>query len=228
VVIWLDDSSKSSLFTGANGNSRDPNRSQAPYRPKPHIRRLLDSGATVVGADLLYQGEFLKDGEPIEQTRVVANPREAPAYTFGYNHSLFAQRTHDILTLVRFVRTAKVNSLPSPSSVAIAAFGHTGPVAAAARAVSGNAIDAAAIDTRGFRFANVRDYRDPMFLPGGAKYGDLPGLLALGAPGRLWVTGEETLRGIIAENHRKQPKELTIFNSEPSRKQFAAAKWLLQ
>jgi hypothetical protein len=29
------------------------------------------------------------------------------------------------------------------------------------------------------------------FLPGGAKYGDVPALLALGAPNALWVGGEK-------------------------------------
>src|SRR4029453_10485506 len=102
-----------------------------------------------------YQGEVLKDGKPIKRTRKVANPREAPAYTFGYNHSLFAQRAHDILTLVKCIRTAKVDSIPSPTSIGIGGFAHTGPIVAAARAVSGDAIDLAAIDTGDFRFANL-------------------------------------------------------------------------
>ena len=46
------------------------------------------------------------------------------------------------------------------------------------------------INTAGFRLGSVLDLRDPNFLPGGAKYGDVPGLLALGAPGRTWVAGE--------------------------------------
>jgi hypothetical protein len=43
----------------------------------------------------------------------------------------------------------------------------------------------AAIDTSGFRFAQLTDVYDAGFLPGAAKYGDLPGLLALAAPARL-------------------------------------------
>ncbi len=170
VILWLDDAGKAALF----------NRDAPAERVQPAIKQLLNSGATVLGADLLYQGEFLKDGQPIQQTRTVANKREAPAYTFGYNHTLFAQRTHDILTLLKFIRTEKINSIPSPSSVAVAAFGHAGPIVAAARAVSGDTIDLAAIDTGGFRFAKLLDYRDPQFFPGGAKYLDLPGILALG------------------------------------------------
>ena len=59
----------------------------------------------------------------------------------------------------------------------------TAPIAAVgAVAVRGGAVNAAAIDTRGFRFGKLTDYLDANFLPGGAKYGDLPGFLSLAAP----------------------------------------------
>jgi hypothetical protein len=217
VILWLDDPGKSALY--------DQDGSL-----KPAIARLVKSGATVLGADLLYQGEFLKDGEPVKQTRAVTNKREAPAYTFGYNHALFTQRTHDILTLLKFIRTEKINSIPSPSSIAVAAFGHTGPIAAAARAVSADAVDAAAVDTGGFRFAKLLDYRDPQFLPGGAKYLDVPGLLALGTPHRLWLTGEKNAPAIVSENYRQSGKagKLAVFNSDVTQSETNAANWLLQ
>jgi hypothetical protein len=220
VIVWLDDAGKSALF----------NRDAPAERVQPAIKQLLNSGATVLGADLLYQGEFLNDGEPLKQTRTVANKREAPAYTFGYNHALFAQRTHDILTLIKFIRTEKINSIPSPSSVAVAAFGHTGPLAAAARAVSGDAIDLAAIDTAGFRFAKLLDYRDPMFLPGGAKYLDVPGLLALGAPHHLWLAGEKIAPINVAGMDKLPNKSrgVTLFDGSSSQKESKAANWLLQ
>jgi hypothetical protein len=222
VVLWLDDAGKSALF------NRDAPAERADLRPA--ITELVKSGATVLGADLLYQGEFLKEGEPMKQTRTVANKREAPAYTFGYNNALFAQRTHDVLTLLKFIRTEKINSIPSPSSVAVAAFGHIGPIAAAARAVSGDAIDAAAIDTAGFRFAKLLDYRDPQFLPGGPKYLDIPGLLALGTAHRLWLAGEETVPDIRTQSHRElgQPNGVSVFNGAQSLKESTAANWLLQ
>jgi hypothetical protein len=219
VVLWLDDAGKSALF------NRDASAARV---VRPAIKQLLDSGATVLGADLLYQGEFLRDGEPLKQTRIVKNKRESAAYTFGYNHSLFAQRTHDILTLVRFIRTAKIQSVPSPTSVAVAAFGHTGPLAAAARAVSADAIDAAAIDTAGFRFADLLDYRDPNFLPGGAKYLDLPGLLALGAPHRLWLAGEKNPPASVscAYDQAGQAHNITLNLGDARALESSAAKWL--
>jgi dienelactone hydrolase len=177
-VVWLDDTGKAALFN-ADGSVR------------PEVKKLLDAGATVLGADLLFQGEFTKDGQPAKQNRVVANPREFAGYTYGYNHALFAQRTHDVLTLVKYLRSYEASAQhPKPSSVDVAGFGGAGPIVAAARAVAREAIDRAAVDTGGFRFGKLTDYRDVNFLPGGAKYGDVPGLLALGAPGKLWLAGE--------------------------------------
>ncbi len=74
--------------------------------------------------------------------------------------------------------------------VSLAGFGKMGPVAAAARATTGNAIAKAAVDTAGYRFGQLLDYRDPMFLPGGSKYLDVPGLLCVASTQALWVAGE--------------------------------------
>ncbi|MBN8248167.1 MAG: acetylxylan esterase, partial [Verrucomicrobia bacterium] len=172
-VVWLSDAGKSGLF--ANG------------QPIPAVRRLLDGGATVCGLDLLYQGEFVPGGQPVTRTRRVKNPREAAAYTFGYNRALFAQRVHDVLTALRFIRT---HERPSRQVAAVALDPVTGPILAAALAVSGDAVDLAACDTHGFRFGAVADLWDVSFLPGGAKYGDLSGFLALTRTPQVWIAGE--------------------------------------
>jgi hypothetical protein len=167
VVVWLDDAGRAGLKNG-------------------EVSALVAGGAAVVGADLLFQ-----EGGPVKQARVVKNPREFAGYTFGYNHALFAQRTHDVLSLVSFLRNTRVGSHPSPKVVCLAALGpQTGPVALAARALAGRAVDRAAVDTHGFRFGRLLDYRDPMFLPGGAKYRDVPGLIELNGSLPLWVRGE--------------------------------------
>jgi hypothetical protein len=167
VVVWLDDAGRAGLKNG-------------------DVSALVAGGAAVVGADLLFQ-----EGGPVKQARVVKNPREFAGYTFGYNHALFAQRTHDVLSLVSFLRNARVGSHPSPKVVCLAALGpQTGPVALAARALAGKAVDRAAVDTHGFRFGSLLDYRDPMFLPGGAKYRDVPGLIELNGSLPLWLRGE--------------------------------------
>ncbi|MES2594327.1 MAG: acetylxylan esterase [Verrucomicrobiota bacterium] len=166
-VIWLDDNGQSGL-------------------KNDDVAKLVQGGTTVIGVDLLFQG-----GEPVTQTRVVKNPREFAGYTHGYNHALFAQRVHDVLSIVSFLRRAKVGSHESPKTVCLAAFGkQTGPIAIAARALAGEAVDRAAVNTHGFRFGKVLDYRDPMFIPGGSKYLDLPGFVKVNGSHPLWLQGE--------------------------------------
>jgi hypothetical protein len=217
VAVWLDERGKAGLYDSQGG-------------VKPAVMQLVDSGATVLGADLVYQGEFLPDATPVTQQRTVTNPREAPAYTFGYNDPLFAQRTHDVVTLVKYLRTASVEGHPRPSSVVMAGFGDMGPVVAAARAVTNNAIDRAAVDTGGFRFHRLLDYRDPQFLPGGAKYFDVPGLLALGGPQAVWLAGESDELPLVASAYRAASAEhkLTVFRGAEGEKQTAVAQWLLE
>ena len=119
-VVWIDGSGKAALF--ADDGS-----------PRPEVQELLAAGRVVIGADLLFQGEFLADGRPVAKTRRVENPRESAAYTFGYNHTLFAQRVHDILTLVSFARGDK----DEPRRILMAGVRGAGPWVAAARAIAG-------------------------------------------------------------------------------------------
>lgn len=217
LVVWLSAEGKAGLFQPAP---------QGGYEPRPEIRQLLEAGTAVAGVDLLYQGEFLADGKPLQQTRRVKNPRESAAYTFGYNHPLFAQRVHDILSLVQLVRSAD----RQPERLSLVGVDGAGPWVAAARALAGDAVDQAVIDTQGFRFGKVLDLWDPNFLPGGAKYFDLPGLMALGAPGRVFLAGE-TAQGLElvrkAYNLAGAPDRLTVYQGEPGQMRRAAVKWLL-
>ena len=163
-VLWLDARGKVAIF--ADGG-----------KPNAEVARLLDAGCLVLGIDLFQQDE--------PTNRTVANPREAPAYTYGYNRALFAQRVHDVLGALHFARASEPKN-----TLTIFATGGTGPLTAAALAVEPTAADAAVIDTGGFRFENVADWRDANFLPAAAKYGDLPGLLTLVTPRPVFVIGE--------------------------------------
>jgi dienelactone hydrolase len=174
VVIWLDGRGKSGVF--------DSNE-----QPIPAIRQLLASGASVVSADLIYQGEFLTRQQTLAAMPVVKNPREFAGYTFGYNHTVFARRVHDVLSLISWIRSED----HVPEHVHLVGVNGAGPVVAAARAIAGKAVERAAVDTEGFRFADLRSYRDPNFIPGAVKYGDLPALLALSAPHKLLIAGEQ-------------------------------------
>ena len=126
----------------------------------------------------------------MDKTRKVENPREAAAYTFGYNYSLFARRVHDLLTVASYTK----NHGLAPEEVVMVGLDEvSGPLVAAARAQARDAIDRAVINTHGFRFGDVDDIHSVNFLPGGAKYGDLPGMLAVAAGEKLWLAGDAEL-----------------------------------
>src|SRR5207244_2538130 len=103
---------------------------------------------------------------------------------------------HDVLTVISFIKN---HPQTQPKSIEVVAVDGMVPVAAAALARAGGAVNRAALDTRGFRFGKLTDYLDASFLPGGAKYGDLPGLLSLAAPTKLWLAGETADSAAIAK-----------------------------
>ena len=210
-VVWLGDGGTKSLRS-EDGSLR------------PAVQELLASGALVVGADL-----FAPAADPNAPTRSVANPREFAGYTFGYNHSLFAQRTHDVLSLLSFLKNSSMGGHQKPSAVSLVAWGSAGPIGAAARALAGPALASAAIDTGGFRFGSLLDFRHPQFLPGGAKYLDLPGLLAAAGPGALWLAGEGDAAGLVRETYKDlgAAKQLSPFTGKPEESQANAVRWLL-
>jgi hypothetical protein len=169
-VIWLERSGKACLYSNIPG-----------VRLKPEVQKLVDQGLAVIGVDLIYQGEFLAYGVPFEKTRSVDNRREAPAYTFCYNSSVFAQQVHDILTVVKFVQTLGDKA----AKLVVVGLNGAGPLLTAAVPQAQGAITGAAIGNAGFRFANLLDVHDPNFLPGGAKYGDIPGMIELAGSTRV-------------------------------------------
>ncbi|MES2570774.1 MAG: acetylxylan esterase, partial [Verrucomicrobiota bacterium] len=134
VVLWLSKEGKAGLFN-ANGEL------------KPELKKIVEKGSALVGVDLLHQGEFLAPGTSFTTTSKVKNPRESAAYTFGYNHTVFAHRVHDILTMIRLIRS-KPQKVKQLDAVALDG---AGPLLAAARSQSGDAIQRALIDTGGFR-----------------------------------------------------------------------------
>ena len=213
VVIWISPRGKAALYND-DGPVTEP------------VKQLMREGTCVIGVDLLYQGEFLADGKPLAQTPKVVNPREAAAYTFGYNSSVFARRVHDILTVVSYVKHHGL----SPDEVVVAGFeGEAGPLVAAARAEAKGAIDRIAIDTHGFRFGDIDNLRSPNFLPGGAKYCDLPGMLAVAAPAKAWVASENDDVLPLFEAYRAaDARDQIVFHlGEASDAVNAGVQWIL-
>ncbi len=177
LVIWIDKTGKQGLFD-ASGT------------PKPAIGKLLSAGTAVVGVDLLGQGEFTADGKPLAKASMNLGDKNRWAgkacYTYGYNYPLFSKRVHDILSVISFAR----DWCPAPEQIDLVGLAGAGHWVAAARAQADGLVNRAVIDTAGFRFANLAAIDAPDFLPGGAKYLDLPGILALSAPHPLCLTGE--------------------------------------
>lgn len=214
VVVWVDGSGKASLFSEET-------------TPTEQIASLLSAGTSVVGVDLLYQGEFLKVGQPLTHTREVGNEenygRQYAGYTFGYNHSVFAKRVHDILTVASYLRQHE----HQPQAVHIAGLNGTGQLVATAAALQDGLFDRVAIDTQGFRFSKLERTTHPDFLPGGAKYGDVPGILALCTGHDVLLAGEggevpELVAAAFAAHDGGSIQSIQSDNFSD-----AAAKWLL-
>jgi len=64
----------------------------------------------------------------------------------------------------------------------------------------------------------------------GAKYLDLPGLIALHAPRPLWLAGEGSQPAMITEAYHaaSQADGLVTFTGEAAQQEAAASQWLLK
>ena len=188
VILWLTDTGKGGLLTERG-------------EPKRGVKKLLDAGCTIVGLDLLYQGEFLSTDEKLTRTRlnnIYPNKAEDKrqgweyyaAYTFGYNLPLFSKRVHDVMAAVRALRAGALQT----NSLALVGQGKEGgALAMASSFVLGNRIEKTVALTGGFRFASVTRFDDPMFVPGAVKYDDVAGLARLVGDRLLWLDAQETV-----------------------------------
>lgn len=178
VVVWVTADGKAGLFE--DGEIIAP------------VGEMLDKGFMVLTADLSGQGEFLTDDELLVEQRMwyQRNAQNAwerfSGYTYGYNHSLFVKRTHDVLSLIKY---AKKLAGDSNSVHLIGLDGTAGPIILAARSQAGDAVSETIVDLNGFRFENISKHVDPMFVSGSVKYLDVDGLLSLCAPHRVTVAG---------------------------------------
>ncbi|WDI40098.1 alpha/beta hydrolase family protein [Bremerella sp. P1] len=174
-VLWLSKDGKSGVFDEGG-------------RLKSEVAKLVSSGISVASIDMIYQGEFLPDGQPFQETPRVENKREAAAYTLGYNRSIAVERVHDILAMAAFMRGHD----RQPKSIGLVALDpNMAALGSVALATQSDAFDFGVLKTDGFRFGHVDSIRSPDLIPGGAKYGDVPGFLAMASPMLLRVMGED-------------------------------------
>jgi hypothetical protein len=161
VVVWVHPAGKSSLYKDG--------------KLVPAAEKILDAKAGILAVDVLGTGELSLDKQPI------VDPKYA-GFTFGYNRPLLAQRVHDILTAVAFVRGNE-----KTKQVDLVGWDEAGPWVMLARALCGDAVARTAADANGFSFDKVKTTDDPMMLPGAVKYGGLYALTGLAAPGELYL-----------------------------------------
>ena len=239
-IVWLDARGTAALLDGTG-------------HPVPAVAEALKRGARVIGIDVFLTGAFLAEGQTAAN-RLVDGPKFAP-YTFGYNPPLIVERVHDVMAALRFARSGdtpvleplsitpqsptEARDLPpagerqsAPTRVYLVGLGpDAGVWALLARAMAPALLDGAAIDTAGFRFGAVTAIDDPAMLPGGVKYGDVPALLALGAPGRLWLAGEgKAAPAVVAAAYQATGARQALTMATPSSASAAraAVRWMLQ
>jgi dienelactone hydrolase len=164
VVVWIHPEGHASLFKDG--------------KLVPAAQRILDGKAAIFAPDVLLTGEFGN----AKMKPVGKGWENYAGYYYGYNRPLLAQRVHDILTAVavtkRHEKTEKVH---------LVGFGKAGPWVLLARGLCGEAVVRTAADVDGFRFESVATDYNEMMLPGAVKYGGLPALAALAAPGELSI-----------------------------------------
>ena len=160
VVVWVHPRGKASLFEKG--------------QLVPEAKAIIAKKAGILAIDAFQTGEVLS-GKPFP-----VNPQYA-GYTFGYNRPVLAQRVHDILTAIAFVKGHE-----KTKTVHLVGWEAAGPWVVLARALCGDAVARTAADANQFRFENVKTTNDEMMLPGAVKYGGLPAFLALCAPGEVF------------------------------------------
>jgi len=172
-VIWVSDSGKGSLWKGEQLNQR--------------AQALVDQGLTILTADLFKQGGL--EGKPLDSQRLLSSDgdqgwRAFSGYTYGYNHSLFVSRVHDVLSLIKYAKST------DNRKIHLVGMGQTaGPLVAAAGSQAAGIVSNTIVDLQGFSFEDLDRHDHPMFVPGSVKYFDVDGLLSLSSPNRLTVIG---------------------------------------
>ncbi len=127
--------------------------------------------------EVLVIAQAWPDAQPL-----VPNPRLAAAYTYGYNLPVFAQRAQQVgKALCQIAAEHPQQPLRISGSGRDAALAAAGLFCAqelAAQTSQALPEITLAIAPQDFRFAAASSIRDPQFLPGSARYWDLPGLVA--------------------------------------------------
>ena len=169
--------------------------------PTSRLSRLVNQNIRVLIPDLIHQGEWAGGQSKENGQRLVDDKRAYSAFSYGYNRSLAAERSSDLLTVIA---AAKRKIQESGQALPLYLLGDkdTAAWAAPSAAIAGSVIDHAILQTDGFRFSSVTSFKDEQFVPGSVKYGDVPSLLALRAPYRTTIIGEREIPKLPVDSYR--------------------------
>ena len=201
VVVWVAPEGKSSLMSR-------PGAWSSP------AERLLSAGYELLAVDVLGQGELRTTDVDFDKVRL-ASERAHAGFTFGYNLPLPSERVQDVLTAIRFARSRAGKD----GRVLLVGTGPAAAWAAGARALAIAEVDRAALDVDGYRFRAADRIDSPDFLPGAVKYGDVPALIALSAPGDVWVRdrqGAQTELDLVRRAYSLESTRLTLAGPDSS------------
>ncbi len=203
VIVWVHPDGKSSLVHDG--------------QLVPAAREAIQRKAAILAVDVFGTGEYGTAWQP----RVDGN---FAGYTFGYNRPLLANRVHDILTAI-----AMAKGREETKKIHLVGFGKAGPWVALARGLCGDAVARTAADFDQFRFERVRTTTDDMMLPGALKYGGLPALAAVAAPGELFVHNAASDPNDWLQAAYKASGHADRMHREPGRASAEkAVQWLLR
>jgi len=166
----------------------------------PVVLEALKHGFTVITVDLIEQDSesqlMLSQDSPRQWQRF-------SGYTYGYNHCLFAQQTHDLLSVIKYAE-----SLGHP--IHLVGLGeNAGPVTAAAGSQALEQVHSLVGDPAGVPFRDIDRHDHPMFVPGAVKYFGVDGLLSLNAPNRMLVIAASPQRNrLVFEPSLPSDREL--------------------
>ncbi|WP_436716663.1 acetylxylan esterase [Roseiconus lacunae] len=113
---------------------------------------------------------------------LIDDKRSYSGFTFGYNRPLVVKRCDQLLCVLAMAQ----GEVAAPLRL-VGQF----PASIAAGVIAGDAVDELVLTDSEYRFSTVERYQDADFVPGAAKYFDLPGLIALRAPHGLAFEGGE-------------------------------------
>jgi hypothetical protein len=176
--------------------------------------RLLSAGYELLAVDVLGQGELRTTDVDFDKVRL-ASERAHAGFTYGYNLPLPSERVQDVLTAIRFARSRAGKD----GRVLLVGTGPAAAWAAGARALAIAEVDRAALDVDGYRFHAADRIDSPDFLPGAVKYGDVPALVALSAPGDVWVRdrqGGQTELDLVRRAYSLESTRLTLAGPDSS------------